>query len=370
MSQSVTESTNTVTHRARREDPRSTMTPSATTASHTGGSNPTILKPGDQDDSVASFFATHSWMVGLLWPLMVSVPWLLSSPHSPLSYKEVFPEEWYTQSQGADASSTPKPLGLLLGILSVIVGQLFVWIFFYMYKYDYNLLELASSSLPTLTAAAAEKQHVQPPSIQSIGARPYDYTEGVMTHIGQPEGFVLLIAYLASTWMFRLMPKSYYDFDGTIEWNKLAFCLVLQDGIQFSMHLLEHVASPKLYQMSHKPHHRFTNPRLFDAFNGSLADTLCMIILPLYITANVVHCNVWTYMAFGTAYSSWLTLIHSEYVFPWDPYFRMFGLGTPADHHVHHKYFKYNYGHLFLWFDRLAGTYRDPKDCSVFRPGV
>ena len=33
------------------------------------------------------------------------------------------------------------------------------------------------------------------------------------------------------------------------------------------------------YRKSHKPHHRFTNPKLFDAFNGSPADTFCMILV-------------------------------------------------------------------------------------------
>jgi len=77
-------------------------------------------------------------------------------------------------------------------------------------------------------------------------------------------------------------------------------------------------------------------------------------------------------MAFGSTYACWLTLIHSEYSFPWDPAFRAMGLGTPADHHVHHKVFKYNYGHLFMWFDRMAGTYSDPKRYApdIFREGV
>ena len=162
------------------------------------------------------------------------------------------------------------------------------------------------------------------------------------------------------------MPASYYSFEGGIQWKELGICLVIQDGIQYLMHRLEHDLSATFYQKSHKPHHRFINPRLFDAFNGSLADTLCMIILPLYITANLVRtANVWTYMAFGSSYACWLTLIHSEYAFPWDSVFRRLGLGTPGDHHVHHKFFKYNFGHLFMWFDQVAGTYRDPK---VFGP--
>ena len=37
-----------------------------------------------------------------------------------------------------------------------------------------------------------------------------------------------------------------------------------------------------------------------------------MILVPLYSTAHLVHCNVWEYMSFGSLYASWLTLIHSE----------------------------------------------------------
>jgi len=295
-----------------------------------------------------------TWTGAIVWPLMMTVPLLLSSPHSPTSYKQIFPSSWYEY----DDASTPKPLGLSLGIFAVLVGQIWVWIFFYLYKFGY----LSSSSWKG-----------QPLSVQSKGARPYEFWEGLVTHVSQPEGFVLLIGYLASTWMLNLMPASYYSFDGTIQYKELFMCLVIQDGIQYTMHLLEHIVSPTFYQMSHKPHHRFTNPRLFDAFNGSLADTFCMIIVPLYITANIMRsCNVWTYMAFGSTYACWLTLIHSEYVFPWDPIFRKLGFGTPADHHVHHKVFKYNYGHLFMWFDQIMGTYRDPRHFApkIFHYGV
>lgn len=61
-----------------------------------------------------------------------------------------------------------------------------------------------------------------------------------------------------------------------------------------------------------------------------------------------------------------LTLIHSEYHLPWDPWFQIFGLGTPADHHVHHKLFDYNYGHLFMWWDIALGTYRNPNQCPRY----
>lgn len=270
--------------------------------------------------SDASSRSMLPWLCALVWPLMLTVPLVFSSEYSFTSYKQAFPASWYEYD-----GEHPKPLGLTLGILAVAVGQVWVWIFFYLFKFGYLGDE--------------------PTSIQSKGARAYDFMEGLKTHVSQPEGFVLLIGYLSVTWMLHLMPQAYYSFEGGIQIKETFLCLIIQDGIQYTMHVLEHVVSPWFYQLSHKPHHRFTNPRLFDAFNGSLADTLCMIVVPLFATANIVrNCNVWTYMAFGSSYACWLTLIHSEYVFPWDAAFRQLGFGTPADHHVHHKFFKFNYG--------------------------
>ena len=293
--------------------------------------------------------SAFEWSVALVWPCLLALPLTLTITASPLHYSRIFRPEFYEYD-----GSNPKPLGLSLGIAAVAIGQVFVWIIFYFYKFGY------------LSGA-------EPLSVQSKGSREYKFMEGLRTHIAQPEGFAALAGYLALTWMLNLMPVSYYSFEGGIQWKETAMCLVVQDGLQYVMHRLEHDLSAAFYQKSHKPHHRFINPRLFDAFNGSLADTLCMIILPLFITANIVRtANVWSYMAFGSSYASWLTLIHSEYVFPWDPIFRRLGFGTPADHHVHHAFFKYNFGHLFMWFDQLAGTYRDPKEYApkAFNEGV
>ena len=60
-----------------------------------------------------------------------------------------------------------------------------------------------------------------------------------------------------------------------------------------------------------------------------------------------------------------------RYAHPWDkPLFRRLGFGTAADHHVHHALFKSNFGHLFMYWDWLCGTYKDPKDVRKFNPGV
>ena len=273
----------------------------------------------------------------ILWPLILSVPLLLQH-----TYRDVFREDWYDYSRG------PKPLGLCLGLLAVAVGQVFVLCYQYLRwtgsKYTGKLVP-----------------------VQPNEYRVYDYKEAAQEHLSQPEGFALIGGYLTVTWMLHLMPASYYSFEGGVEWGKVAACLLLQDLLQYGMHRAEHKVSKAFYRASHEPHHDFTNPRLFDAFNGSFADTLFMIVLPLFTTKSIVHCNVWSYMAFGTLYANWLCLIHSETHHPWDWLFQAVGLGTAADHHVHHKLFTYNYGHLFSYWDRVCGTYRHPQNVRQFR---
>jgi sterol desaturase/sphingolipid hydroxylase (fatty acid hydroxylase superfamily) len=242
-------------------------------------------------------------VTALLWSGIVAVPLLLTSNDG---YKQLYPTSWYDSSPRDPLNPVwPSPLGLSLGILAVVVGQVFVLLYFF------------------LRRAGLFGKIV---SVQKAGSPSYNFVEGLMTHLGQPEGFVMLGGYLIGTWMFRLMPQSYYSFEGGIVWWKVGLQLLLQDLIQYLMHLVEHKLDARLYKASHKPHHKFTNPRMFDAFNGSPTDTFLMILVPLMITARLVNANVWTYMAFGSLYANWLTLIHCEYAHPWDGVFRL-GLG-------------------------------------------
>lgn len=260
-------------------------------------------------------------------------------------YRRLFPEGWYDEYPQQPKPGHAKPLGLLLGIAAVVVGHVFLIL--------YHGLRRSGSLGVTRRIQAKE--------------RTYFFLEGLRTHLFQPEGFALIGGYLVGTWMLGWMPPSYYSFAGGVNWLHVAAQLLLQDLIQFAMHLLEHKASVWVYQNSHKPHHRFTNPRLFDAYNGSALDTTLMILVPFVITARFVPANVWSYMTFGTLYANWLVLIHSEFAHPWEGVFRTLGLGTAADHHVHHSVFVFNYGHLFMYWDKLAGTYRDPAQYAETR---
>lgn len=284
----------------------------------------------------------------LVWPLICTLPLVLTRGPGRDSYREVFPSDWFDEAPvkperpdwGVADPRSIKPLGLSLGIAAVAVGQVFT---------------VAYHALRRAGVLGATR------SVQ-MKAQQYNFLEGMATHFAQPEGFALIGGYLVGSWMFGWMPESYYSFAGGICWWHVAAQLLLQDFLQAIMHLGEHKVSSWIYRNSHKPHHRFVNPRMFDAFNGSLTDTLLMIIVPFIAVARLVPANVWSYMTFGTLYANWLVLIHSEYHHPWDWLFKRIGFGTAGDHHVHHRLFVYNFGHLFAYWDRVFGTYKDPME--------
>jgi sterol desaturase/sphingolipid hydroxylase (fatty acid hydroxylase superfamily) len=162
--------------------------------------------------------------------------------------------------------------------------------------------------------------------------------------------------YLGLYWMSGWMPTSYYSFSGHIQWNHVIYQLLLQDMGQYIMHRIEHMV-PLLYKRFHGAHHTHIEPTIYDAFDGTLLDTTFMILIPLFVTSRIVHTNIWSYMTFGTIYANMLTLIHSEFSHPWDPYARILGIGTQYDHRHHHTRFKCNYGHLFMYWDYMCHTY-------------
>jgi alternative squalene epoxidase len=153
----------------------------------------------------------------------------------------------------------------------------------------------------------------------------------------------------------------------SIDWINVAGQLVLVDLLQYLAHRLEHIAPTWAYVASHKPHHKHTEPHLFQAFDGSVADTVLMILVPLLGTSLAMSAlrrqvTVWEYMAFGSLYSSHLCLIHSNTPHRFELLHKCLGIGTSWDHHVHHSMFRWNYGHLFMWWDWAGGTYREGGD--------
>jgi farnesyl-diphosphate farnesyltransferase len=179
-------------------------------------------------------------------------------------------------------------------------------------------------------------------------------------HVARPESFAILIPYLCVTWTLRLMPDSYYSFDGGVRPALVFLQVIVWDAAATVVHLALHRVRP-LWRAAHSHHHRHRNPSLLQAYSGHVLDTCLLILLPLYTAATVVHANLWSYAAFGSLFSSYLLLIHSEVEHRWDCVLRALGCVTPKEHHVHHVVMPSNFSHFFIAWDRVLGTYRRPE---------
>lgn len=240
-----------------------------------------------------------------------------------------------------DNATAESNIGLLWGLTFAGIGQVCVLSFHYLRR------ELGW---------CRPNQRLQP-------RKPYDSSESFLSqtyrHVAKPSSLVMIASYLVLTWVLKLMPASYYNEVDGVDWFHVVMQLAVVDVFTYINHRAEHVLAP-LYIASHKAHHRFTNPNVFDAFDGSVADTAALILLPLFATSQVMTgVSAWSYIAFGFVYSTHFMLIHSEWACPQDGLASKFGIYVAADHHVHHSLFLYNYGHFFTFWDRCMGTYKE-----------
>src|SRR5581483_6613697 len=84
-----------------------------------------------------------------------------------------------------------------------------------------------------------------------------------------------------------------------------------------------------------------------DSFAQALPHHLCAYLFPLH---------VWVYHGFVAIVTLWAVAIHDRVT--WAPYGFINNTGC---HTAHHWFNKYNYGQFFTFWDRLCGTYKDPR---------
>ena len=271
----------------------------------------------------------------------------------PYPNRTAFSSDWMESSAAwFEGHGHAEPWGLCAGLAGVAVGQLLIIM--------YHVLRRSDPA-------------TRPPTIQ--GKQPaFRLADDLRMHFGAPESVVMLASYLALAWFgyiplpwgMHQLPRTYFNWHAPLSPVNVLLQLLVVDFLMYVMHRLEHGVSTTYYKHSHKPHHRFINPQIFNAFNGSTIDTFTMILIPLHGTCQLLRfCSLLDYIAFGFTYSSYLMLIHSEYPHAWDTVFSYLGVGTASDHHVHHAKFVWNYGHLFTYWDRMCGTYKAPA--AVFK---
>jgi hypothetical protein len=291
-----------------------------TNSMHAGVTNSLSSGAGEAEAAKSWKLTTETVALSMMFLLLMAIAW------------------------GFTCDGAPNPRGLLYGLGSVAVGQ-GVCLLYYAARRFFFKGELIQTKDHIVATLASD----------------------VLEHLSQPEGFLMLSCYLAGTWLLHIMPESYYNIESHVNWLHVMLQLLLTDFLMFVMHRTNHRIKT-LWRVAHQPHHRWRSPKLSNAFNGSVCDTLFMILVPLVVTAQVLHVECWSYIAFGTIYSTWLCLIHAEWRHPWDKAFSLIGFGTPSDHHVHHRLLIYNFGHLFTYWDRMFGFYKAPEKVFAKTP--
>ena len=124
--------------------------------------------------------ALCAWLV---WPAICLLPLALSCP---AAYRWVFPASWYDEvpvrhELGSYLVADPravKPLGLILGLSAVVVGQFFMLWYHYLRRGSMlGSVKRVQPQAPVVHVSDLEWQ-----------IREYLFSEGLKTHLANPEG--------------------------------------------------------------------------------------------------------------------------------------------------------------------------------------
>lgn len=161
----------------------------------------------------------------------------------------------------SDAEDYPSPFGLMCGLGSVAIAQ--------------GLLVIYQRNRRISEFEEAKEQSIQLKQLSYKNS----FVQDVFKHVKRVE-LLLLVPYLSLTWMFNLMPASYYNVSAPPSALDVLTQLLLVDFFTYTFHVVLHTVS-NLYVVSHKAHHKFTNPQLFNAFDATVVDTIFLILFPL-----------------------------------------------------------------------------------------
>lgn len=295
-----------------------------------GSAGMTLVTENNKNSTMERLSRKEAYAVVALFMQIVITAWFLIA------------RAWYALFKSETSFQFRQWTGLLWGLFFAGVGQVCVLLYHYLRR-EMGVFKFGA-------------ELIQPERAPKYNDS-FSYQVG--KHFFQPASFALMGAYLIGSWKFSLMPDSYYVEIPGVDWLHVLLQLLCVDMFTVVNHMAEHALSV-LYIASHKPHHRFVSPTMFDAFDGSVTDTTLLILFPLFCTMRTLwFVNAWSYIAFGFVYSVHFMLIHSEWAHPFDSLASKFGIYVARDHHVHHAKFLYNYAHFFTFWDRALGTYRE-----------
>lgn len=142
----------------------------------------------------------------------------------------------------------------------------------------------------------------------------------------------------------------------------IPLAIVMHDAYFYWTHRFMHL--PKIYKHVHLVHHKSTNPSPWAAYSFHPLEAiiqagigpLILLTLPMHTVAFVIFL---TYMIVLNVFGHF-----SFELFPkgFTKNRLLFWHNTTTHHNMHHRYFNYNYGLYFNWWDRLMATMHPKYD--------
>ncbi|TMW66660.1 hypothetical protein Poli38472_013972 [Pythium oligandrum] len=170
-----------------------------------------------------------------------------------------------------------------------------------------------------------------------------------------PLMMVLIIPwFIAETRGYTMLYKDFNEYSLGYTLFSIVWFLFFTDMLIYWFHRWLHHRA--VYAWLHKPHHKWIIPTPFashafhplDGYIQGLPYHLFVVCFPLHrgvFLALYVFVNFWTisiHDGLHVAKNAWLN--------------------GAAHHSVHHEEFVYNYGQYFTFWDRLAGSYKEPEE--------
>ncbi|CAF0913848.1 unnamed protein product [Adineta ricciae] len=163
----------------------------------------------------------------------------------------------------------------------------------------------------------------------------------------------------SSVWYFHLHHSTMSNMN-SISLVSFVLKMILYDGLGTVFHQYQHSSYGRVF--NHLKHHQLRTPTLASSAYLSLGELVLSNHIG-WIIIGFIPGSFWDHCLFLVISSLIKRLCHSNHDHPWEntKVYRWLRLVGSHEHHVHHLHPNKNFADLFIFWDKLFGTFLDPK---------
>lgn len=149
-----------------------------------------------------------------------------------------------------------------------------------------------------------------------------------------------------------------------VTWWSFLLCMIIYDFCRYWAHRIAH--EQRFWWGSHITHHSAKDYNLTVSFRLSWVDQIKLIFFLPVVILGFDPIMFFIIHQISVLYQFWQ---HTEFIKPLPAWYEYIFV-TPTNHKIHHgtneAYIDKNYGSLFIFWDRIFGTYAEPKERPLY----